>query len=181
MNKFSFSRFAAAMALPVMVLMAGACTAAPAPGPPVPTATATRLPESYTGPCMPPPVSMNVATAKRGTVVKLAAKDAQCRPRYGKNAQIEVTVLDSKGDLVFSGLGPMTDDGGFTFSFQVPEGSALGKAVVSATPYGVDSCDDTGGNNRLGASPAAAAAGASELQRADCIRPMLALTILPQH
>lgn len=99
-------------------------------------------------PCMPPAFSVNPPSAKAGGMVTVQASDADCDPRYGENARIQVTVTDAAGAKVINITAPMNDAGGFTYTFQVPPQAAVGDAAVEATPYGIDWCDDTGRNNR---------------------------------
>jgi hypothetical protein len=102
------------------------------------------------------------------------AHDADCDPRYGENARIHVTVRDAAGVRILDETAPMNDDGGFTFAFDVPSGSVTGAAMVSAMPYNVDWCDDTGRNNRV-----AAAGSIGQIDRASCALPVRILTITP--
>jgi hypothetical protein len=112
-------------------------------------------------PCMPPAFSVNPTSTKAGDTVTVQASDADCDPRYGENARIQVTVTDAAGTKVINTTAPMNDAGGFTYTFEVPPQSAVGDAAVEATPYGVDWCDDTGRNNR-------AAGPAATFERASC-------------
>lgn len=105
-------------------------------------------------PCMPPDYSVSPSTVKPGDTVSVQAQDSDCDPRYGQNARIEVTVTDSEGVTLLRTTAPMSDAGGFTYSFDVPRGAKPGMATVEVYPYGVDWCDDTGQNNRVsGAGP----------------------------
>jgi hypothetical protein len=105
-------------------------------------------------PCMPPDYSVSPSTVKAGDMVSVQARDSDCDPRYGANAKIEVTVTGSDGVTLLRTTAPMSDAGGFTYSFEVPQGAKPGTAAVEAYPYGVDWCDDTGQNNRVsGAGP----------------------------
>ena len=94
----------------------------------------------------------------------VAAQPADCNPRYGGNARIEVSVTDDRGNEVINATAPMTDAGEFTFTFTVPEESAVGEAIVTAMPHNIDWCDDTGKNNR--------ATGIPQLELASCATPM---------
>ncbi|WP_427006993.1 hypothetical protein [Pseudarthrobacter sp. H2] len=78
----------------------------------------------------------------------MAAPDAGCNPRYGENARIQVIVTDATGAEVVNTTAPMNDAGGFTYTFEVPARTAAGDAAVTAMPYNIDWCDDTGRNNR---------------------------------
>lgn len=104
-------------------------------------------------PCMPPEFTVSPAAAKPGDQITVSAPDTTCDARYGTDAQVQVTVKDATGTAVLEELAPMSNDGGFTFVFTVPAGVAPGKAGVTAYPYGMDWCDDTGVNNRAGAGP----------------------------
>ena len=121
-------------------------------------------------PCFPPAFSVNPTTAKAGERVLVTAPDADCNPRYGDNARIQVTITDATNVKVIDATAPMRDAGGFTYAFEVPAQTAVGDAAVSAVPYNIDWCDDTGRNNR-------AVGGAGTLQRASCALPMKPLTI----
>ncbi|WP_139023239.1 hypothetical protein [Arthrobacter globiformis] len=46
-------------------------------------------------------------------------------------------------------LSAMNDGGGFTYTFVAPARAAKGQATVTAVPYNIDWCDDTGRNNPL--------------------------------
>jgi hypothetical protein len=122
-------------------------------------------------PCMPPEFSVSPAAAKPGDQVTVSAPDTTCVARYGADARVQVELLDPYGSTVLEELAPMTDDGGFTFVFTVPAGVAPGKAGVTAYPYGVDWCDDTGVNNRVGAGPQA-------MVRVACAQRLVPLVIL---
>lgn len=122
-------------------------------------------------PCMPPTYTVSPAEARAGAQVTVSAQDATCDARYGADARVQVTVRDAAGTNVLEELAPMTDDGGFTFVFTVPAGMAAGKAGVSAYPYDVDWCDDTGVNNRVASGPPA-------LVRVSCAERLVPLVIL---
>lgn len=104
-------------------------------------------------PCMPPAYTVTPSEAKPGDEVTVSAPDTTCDARYGQGARIQVTFTDAAAVTVLEELAPMTDDGGFTFAFTVPAAAAAGEGGVSAVPYGLDWCDDTGVNNRAGAGP----------------------------
>jgi len=103
--------------------------------------------------------------------VTVQAQDAGCNPRYGANAQIQVSVTDSSGAKIINTTSKMNDGGGFAYTFIVPARTARGKAAVTAVPYNIDWCDDTGRNNRV------AGAAVVLLQRASCVLPVKPLTI----
>ncbi|TDK28313.1 hypothetical protein E2F48_03435 [Arthrobacter crusticola] len=103
-------------------------------------------------------------------MVTVAAPEADCNPRYGKNARIQVVIADERGVEIISTTAPMTDAGAFTFTFRVPAQMAVGEAAVTATPHKVDWCDDTGTNNRV--------QGAADLERASCAERRKPLTII---
>ncbi|WP_326967898.1 hypothetical protein [Arthrobacter sp. CG_A4] len=98
------------------------------------------------------------------------APDADCNPRYGDNARIQVAVNDATNVRVIDATAPMNDAGGFTFTFEVPAQTPVGEAAVTAIPFNIDWCDDTGRNNR-------ADGAAVTLQWASCVVPMKPLTI----
>ena len=120
-------------------------------------------------PCFPPDYSVTPTDATPGEMVTVAAPEADCNPRYGETAQIQVVVTDERGVEVINVTAPMTDAGAFTYTFRVPAQMAVGEAVVTATPYKVDWCDDTGRNNRV--------RGTVGLERASCAEPREPLTI----
>ncbi|MDR7159427.1 hypothetical protein [Arthrobacter sp. BE255] len=102
-------------------------------------------------PCMPPAYTVTPSEVRPGAEVTVRAPDTTCGARYGRDAQVQVTVRDAARAVVLEALAPMTDDGGFTFVFTVPPATAPGEAAVMAYPYNLDWCDDTGVNNRAGA------------------------------
>lgn len=104
-------------------------------------------------PCMPPAYTVTPSEVKPGDQVTVSAPDTTCGARYGRDAQVQVTVRDAARAVVLEELAPMTDDGGFTFVFTVPPATAPGEAAVMAYPYNLDWCDDTGVNNRAGSGP----------------------------
>lgn len=120
-------------------------------------------------PCFPPAYSVKPSKVKAGEKVTVTAPDADCNPRYGRNARIQVMVTDAAGVKVIDTTAPMNDAGGFSYTFNVPAQTAAGEAAVTAMPFNVDWCDDTGRNNR-------ADGAAVFLQRASC-----ALPIKPLH
>lgn len=124
--------------------------------------------------CMPPPFSLSTETARPGASLTVQAKDATCNPRYGDNAQIHIEVLDSSGTKILELQAPMNDAGGFSTDLLLPETAVPGQAMVSAEPYNLDWCDDTGRNNRVGAP---ASPGVLEIQRVSCVLPSQPLTI----
>ena len=115
-------------------------------------------------------VTVTPSEAKPGDHVTVSAPDTKCDARYGQDAQVSVEVLDMYGTPVLKELAAMTDDGGFTFVFTVPAGMAPGKAGVTAYPYNVDWCDDTGVNNR--------ASGPQTLVQVACAQVVLPLVVL---
>ena len=98
---------------------------------------------------MQPAYSVSPSTAEIGDTVTVEALESDCDPRYGENARIQLIVTDSNGTDILSTTVPMSDAGGFTYSFSVPTRTTLGKASVQAYPYEIDWCDDTGQNNRV--------------------------------
>lgn len=132
------------------------------------------LPGLEAPPCLPPEYAVSLAEARPGQAVTVSAPDAGCDPRYGNDAQIEVIVTDASGAEVIHETAPMSDAGGFTFTFTVPSDTAAGEASVTALPYNLDWCDDTGRNNRV--SGALGAAGA-DLERVSCAMPLRPLLI----
>jgi len=122
-------------------------------------------------PCFPPPYSVSPSEARPGEHVTVQAEDARCSPRYGANARIQIGVTDSSGAKVINTTSAMNDGGGFTYTFVVPARTAKGQATVTAVPYNIDWCDDTGRNNRV------AVGAVVLLQRASCVFPVKPLTI----
>jgi hypothetical protein len=122
-------------------------------------------------PCGPPEYFVSPSAVQAGGQVTVSAQDTTCDALYGSDARIQVTVTDAAGQTVLEELAPMTDDGAFTFVFTVPDTMAAGEGGVSAVPYGVDWCDDTGVNNR-------AAPGTLSLERASCAHRLVPLTVL---
>lgn len=113
--------------------------------------------------CMPPDYSVAPTSAARGETVRVTAPEATCNPRYGQDAQVEITVTDAHGKDVIHMIAPMEDSGKFSSTFVVPQDTSAGDASVSAVPYGVDWCDDTGRNNRVD--------GALKIVRSSCVLP----------
>jgi hypothetical protein len=113
---------------------------------------------------------VNPSSAKAGGKVTVTAPDAGCDPRYGENALIQVIVTDATGMTVIDATAPMNGAGGFTYSFEVPALTSAGDAAVTAMPYNIDWCDDTGKNNR-------ADGAAVTLHRASCAPPTKPLSI----
>ena len=93
--------------------------------------------------CSPPPFHLSAPTAHPGDTVTVEAPDAECHPRYGANAQAEVQLMDRTSASVVRLLVPMTDDGGFRTTLNVPGNLPPGDYTVTATPYGIDTCFDT--------------------------------------
>ena len=121
-------------------------------------------------PCMPPTHSVSPSTVEIGETVTVHAQDVECDPRYGGSAEIQVIVTDSLGRKIIDTTAPMNDAGGFSYSFEVPEEAATGKAAVEAYPHNVDWCDDTGRNNRVSEADVS-------LQRVSCAARIEPLTI----
>jgi hypothetical protein len=119
---------------------------------------------------MPPTFSVSPSSAEIGQTVTVQAENSDCDPRYGENARIQVLVTDANGERIVDTVAPMDDAGGFTFTFDVPAQTALGKAAVEAYPHNVDWCDDTGKNNR-------ASEAEVPLIRASCAERIELLTI----
>lgn len=119
--------------------------------------------------CMPPDYSVAPNSAARGETVSVAAPEATCNPRYGQDAQVEITVIDAHGKDVIHLIAPMEDSGKFSSTFVVPQNASAGDASVIAVPYDVDWCDDTGKNNRVD--------GALKIVRTSCVLPSEPLSI----
>lgn len=125
--------------------------------------------------CFPPKYSMEPGTAHPGEQVTVSAPDAGCNPAYGQDARIEISLTDAAGREIFTKTGPMNNDGGFTLTFKVPDGMKPGKAGVTAVPYQLDWCDDTGRNNRLKRP----GVGEPGIVRTSCVIPVVPLMIRP--
>jgi hypothetical protein len=110
-------------------------------------------------------------SVKPGDTVTVSAPAAKCNPRYGTDARIQVIVTDAKGVEVVNTTAPMSDAGEFAYALTVPAGMPVGEATVTAMPYGIDWCDDTGKNNRV--------SGAADVIRVSCVMPVETLTITP--
>ncbi|MFE4541268.1 hypothetical protein [Arthrobacter sp. NPDC056727] len=139
-----------------LVMMAAAGCAPSSPGAP---------------PCFPPAFSVSPSVARPGESVTVTAPDAGCNPRYGGNARIQISVTDSSGAKVINTTSAMNDGGGFAYTFTVPARAVPGQAAVTAVPYNIDWCDDTGRNNRV------AGAAVVLFERASCVMPVKPLTI----
>jgi hypothetical protein len=138
------------------------------------TAALAGCNSSSTGepPCFPPKFSANPSSARAGDQVTVSSSDARCNPRYGQNAQIKITFTDSSAGKVIDTTAPMNDAGGFIYTFNVPTETAPGQGFISAYPYDIDWCDDTGRNNRADAK-------APAFTLASCAMPQESITILP--
>jgi hypothetical protein len=121
-------------------------------------------------PCLPPAYSVKPTSAKPGETVTVTAPAAECNPRYGTNALIQVVVTDAAGVQIINRTTQMTDAGEFTYTFNVPDRMAVGDAAVTAMPHNIDWCDDTGRNNRAGGETVT-------LEQASCAVPVELLSI----
>ena len=126
---------------------------------------------------MPPAFSVTPERVGLGERVTVSAPDSTCDPRYGDGAQIDVTVVDAAGRTMVRALAPMRDAGGFSYSFEVPGDTAWGRGRVTAYPHGLDWCDDTGANNRVGRAAGTTAGHADAVVLASCAAREVALTI----
>ena len=133
---------------------------------------ASSFPGSGEPACFPPAFTVAPSSAKPGDTVTVTAPDADCDPRYGGNARIQVTMTDVAGVEVLAATAPMNDAGGFSYAFKVPARTAAGEAFITAMPFNIDWCDDTGRNNRV-----TGAGAALTLERVSCVIPMKPLTI----
>ena len=82
-------------------------------------------------------------------------------------------LYDGSGDKVKELLAPMNDAGGFSVQVEIPASAVPGPGSVSAYPYNMDWCDDTGKNNRVGA------VGAQDITLESCVMPSKPLQIEP--
>ncbi|MFJ6415822.1 hypothetical protein [Paeniglutamicibacter sp. NPDC091659] len=106
-------------------------------------------PFSGAPPCMPPEYVLDSTSLKAGESLTVSAPDATCDPRYGERAQIQIDLLDEQNEALLTELAPMGDAGSFEHTLRIPATTKPGSYSISATPYGVDWCDDTGRNNRI--------------------------------
>lgn len=82
-------------------------------------------------PCFPPVYSVKPAVAKPGETVTVHVGDADCNPRYGQDALVQIVVSDVWGQkVIMMTTAPMNDAGGFTYQFEVPPQTAPGQASV---------------------------------------------------
>lgn len=121
-------------------------------------------------PCMPPAFSVSPGTAGPGETVVVSADNATCNPRYGADALAQITVTDQSGRLIVDTTTDMSDAGRFSYSFDVPAQVPPGPAQVTAMPYDIDWCDDTGTNNRV-------AGNGKTIERVSCAEPVKPLII----
>lgn len=112
--------------------------------------TTACIPQYFGGqPCMPPNYTLDPSNVRAGSDLKISAPDATCNPRYGERAQIQIELLNGRNEVVLTELAPMNDAGSFEHTLRIPATTKPGSYSISATPYGVDWCDDTGRNNRI--------------------------------
>lgn len=129
--------------------------------------------------CMPPPFSLSTDTARPGEAITVSADDATCNPRYGDDARIQLEIMDASGSKVVDTTAPMNDAGGFSTVVVLPETAVPGQGSVSAYPYNLDWCDDTGKNNRVHGAARVGHGGSSEILRVSCVMPTRPLTVAP--
>lgn len=125
--------------------------------------------------CMPPKYGVDSASVKAGGTLTVSAQDATCDPRYGPDAQIELALMDSAGNVFYSVRGPMSDAGAFALKIKVPSSVMPGEYGISAMPYDIDWCDDTGKNNRV-SNPGETGPG-ELIERASCAMPFLPVVV----
>lgn len=76
--------------------------------------------------------------------VTLQAEDADCNPRYGQEALIEVTVTDAAGQKVIKETALMNDAGSLTSQFAVPKRlDGLSQSPATHTQHGSASDERT--------------------------------------
>ena len=122
-------------------------------------------------PCGPPDYHLQTDHVRAGTDVVVEAPDATCDPHYGHDARVEVRLLDAAHRPLARILAPMNDAGGFSAQLALPQNLTPGEYLVSATPYGIDTCFDT--NHRGGAERTAGPA----VVLAACTEPVKPLTV----
>ena len=128
--------------------------------------------------CMPPPFSLSANSVRPGGKLTVKAGDAHCNPRYGGDAKVLLEITDGSGEKVVETLAPMNDAGGFSATISLPDAAVSGQGAVTAYPWNLDWCDDTGRNNRVG-SRGSGADGAADMARVSCVLPSRPLTIEP--
>lgn len=101
------------------------------------------------GPCLPPKYTLDSTLVAPGGTLRVSAPDATCNPRYGEDAKVRIDLVNERQEVLLSEISPMSDAGAFTHTLAIPDALRPGTYDISATPDGVDWCDDTGQNNRL--------------------------------
>lgn len=127
--------------------------------------------------CMPPKYGLDSASVRAGGTLTVFAQDATCDPRYGLDAKIEISLMDSTGNVFYSVKGPMSDAGAFAQKIRVPSSVEPGEYGISAMPYDIDWCDDTGKNNRV--SNSGEAGPGNLIERVSCAMPFLPVVVTP--
>ncbi|MDQ0710009.1 hypothetical protein QFZ52_002661 [Arthrobacter woluwensis] len=130
-------------------------------------------------PCLPPAFHLSAPTAHPGDTLTVEAPDAECHPHYGANAQAEVQLMDRTSTSVVRLLVPMSDDGGFRTTLNVPGNVPPGDYTVTATPYGIDTCFDSA--RRAGSTPDRQNSGAAAFAAHADAGPPLASCAAPQR
>jgi len=134
--------------------------------------------------CAPPAFHLSAPTAHPGDTLTVEAPDAACHPHYGANAQAEVQLMDRTSTSLVRLLVPMSDDGGFRTALNVPGNLPAGDYLITATPYGIDTCFDSvrlggaaQGHQHSGAAAFTAEADAAT-PLASCALPQRPLTVV---
>ncbi|GAA1498393.1 hypothetical protein GCM10009628_33970 [Paeniglutamicibacter kerguelensis] len=140
-------------------------------------ATTACIPQYFgSRPCMPPDYVVAPSSLRAGEDLKISAPDATCDPRYGERAQIQIELLNGQNEVLLTKLAPMGDAGSFEHTLRIPATTKPGSYSISASPFNVDWCDDTGKNNRL-ENPGFGQSGVIEV-RAACATPYVAFRVV---
>lgn len=126
-------------------------------------------------PCMPPAYTLDSPVVAPSETLGMSAPDATCNPRYGKDARVRIDLVDARQQVVLTELAPMSDAGSFAFDLRIPGGTKPGAYGITAMPNGLDWCDDTGSNNRLGGADTGIEGVAAA--RASCAMPRVGFRV----
>lgn len=105
---------------------------------------------AYAGPffgpsrCEQPEWTLSPTTVAPGRVVSIRAIDApECDPRYGRDAEVQISLSDGRSHPLLDVRAPMSSAGAFEAELVIPEDAEPGDYFVSAIPYDIDNCFDT--------------------------------------
>ncbi|RAX48741.1 hypothetical protein DQ353_13500 [Arthrobacter sp. AQ5-05] len=102
--------------------------------------------------CMPPACTRDSPVVAPGETLGISAPDALCNPGHGEDALVRVELVDARQQVLPTRLAPMSDAGSFAIGLRVPAGTTPGAYGIAGMPDRLDSCGDTGRNNRLGSA-----------------------------